>query len=41
LLLGVALLIVALLAGWRWFPRGGGALREAEREEARLAVTER
>jgi EmrB/QacA subfamily drug resistance transporter len=41
LLLAIALLIVALLAGWRWFPRGGAALREAEREETRLAAIEK
>ena len=41
LLLAVALLLLALLAGWRWFPRGGVALREAEREEAKLAATEK
>jgi hypothetical protein len=40
LLLAVALLIIALLIGWHWFPRGGAALSEAEREEARLAATE-
>jgi len=40
LLLAVALLFIALLLGWRGFPRGGAALREAEREEAKLAATE-
>ena len=40
LLIAVALLVVTLLVGWRWFPRGGAALSEAEREEARLAATE-
>ncbi|MFO1323930.1 MAG: MFS transporter [Burkholderiales bacterium] len=38
----IALLAVVLLIGWRWFPRGGGAmLSDAEREAARLAGTER
>jgi hypothetical protein len=41
LLLAVALLSVALLIGWRWFPRGSAALREAEGEEGRLAATEK
>ncbi|MFN2108342.1 MAG: DHA2 family efflux MFS transporter permease subunit [Anaerolineae bacterium] len=41
LLLGVALLFVALLVGWRLFPRGGEALLEAEREEARLATSKK
>jgi EmrB/QacA subfamily drug resistance transporter len=41
LLLAVALLIVALFFGWRWFPRGSAALSEAEREEGRLAATEK
>ena len=41
LLLAVALLIVVLLVGWRWFPRGSVALRDAELEEARLATTEK
>lgn len=41
LLLAVTLLLFTMLIGWRWFPRGGGALREAEREEARLAATEK
>jgi EmrB/QacA subfamily drug resistance transporter len=40
LLLAVALLIVSLMVGWRWFPRGAAALREAKREEAGLAATE-
>ncbi|NJN40263.1 MAG: MFS transporter [Gammaproteobacteria bacterium] len=40
LLVGVAVLCVMLLLGWRWFPRGGGALQEAEREEARLSASE-
>jgi len=40
LLLAVALLVLALLIGWRGFPRGGAALREAEREEVKLASTE-
>jgi len=40
LLLAIALLLVALLIGLRGFPRGGAALREAEREEAKLATTE-
>jgi EmrB/QacA subfamily drug resistance transporter len=39
--LAVALLSVVLLVGWRWFPRGDAALQEAEREEARLATTEK
>ena len=37
----VALLTVVPLVGWRWFPRGDAALQEAEREEARLATTEK
>jgi hypothetical protein len=40
LLVAVAALLAALAAGWRWFPRGHEPLREAESEEARLAVTE-
>jgi MFS family permease len=39
--LAVALLIVVLLIGWRWFPRGSVALRDAELEEARLATIEK
>ncbi len=38
--LSVALVLLALvlLAGWRWFPRGGGAmLTDAQREAAKLA----
>jgi hypothetical protein len=31
----------ALVIGWRGFPRGGAALRDAEREEAKLAVREK
>jgi EmrB/QacA subfamily drug resistance transporter len=41
LLLAVMLLTAALMAGWRWFPRGRGALREAEREAAKLAGPEK
>jgi hypothetical protein len=40
LLIAVALLLVVLLIGWRWFPRGGDALREANREEAKLVTSE-
>jgi len=40
LLLAVVLLSLVLLAGWRGFPRGPGALEEAKHEEAKLAVTE-
>ncbi|MCG6951697.1 MAG: DHA2 family efflux MFS transporter permease subunit [Betaproteobacteria bacterium] len=40
LLLAVALLLVALLVGWRGFPRAGAGLRDAEREEAKLAASE-
>jgi len=41
--LGLAAMVLAavLLAGWRWFPRGGEALiADAEHEEARLAASE-
>jgi EmrB/QacA subfamily drug resistance transporter len=41
LLLAVALLTAALLVGWRYFPPGGKALEEAEREEAKLATSEK
>jgi len=41
LLLAVALLTIALVIGWRGFPRRGAALRDAEREEAKLAVREK
>lgn len=41
LLLAIVLLVVALLVGWRWFPPGGKALQEAEREEAKLATSEK
>jgi len=30
-----------LLVGWRYFPPGGKALEEAEREEAKLATSEK
>jgi EmrB/QacA subfamily drug resistance transporter len=37
----IALLAVVLLAGWRWFPRGGDAMMsDAEREAAKLAGSE-
>ncbi|HRI16639.1 MAG TPA: DHA2 family efflux MFS transporter permease subunit [Verrucomicrobiota bacterium] len=36
----VGLQLVALLVGWRWFPRGDAALGEAQREEAKLASSE-
>lgn len=37
----IALLAVVLAVGWRWFPRGGGAvLGEAEHEAAKLATSE-
>lgn len=41
--LAVAAVVLAavLLAGWRWFPRGAGALiGDAQREETRLAASE-
>jgi hypothetical protein len=42
LMVAVVVLAAVLLAGWRWFPRGGGALMtDAEREEAKLAASER
>ncbi|MEO8754355.1 MAG: MFS transporter, partial [Casimicrobiaceae bacterium] len=38
LLVAIALLAAAFLAGWKWYPRGGDAmLSDAEREAARLA----
>lgn len=40
LLVAIVLLALVLLAGWRWFPRGDDALREAKGEEAKLAVSE-
>ncbi len=41
LLVAVVLLFFVLLAGWRWFPRGAEALRQAEqREETKLAASE-
>jgi len=40
LLIAVALLSLNLLAGWRGFPRGAGALKEAKQEETKLAVSE-
>ena len=41
LLVAVALLFIVLLAGMRWFPRGGGAMMsDAEREAAKLAGSE-
>ncbi len=40
LLVAIAVLSVVLLLGWRWFPRGTGSLAEAQREEARLAISE-
>jgi hypothetical protein len=37
----IAVLALVLLAGLRWFPRGGGALlTDAEREAAKLAAAE-
>ncbi len=36
----IALLLVVLLVGWRWFPRGGAMLGDAEREAAKLADLE-
>ena len=41
--LGVSVVVLALVfaAGWRWFPRGAGALMtDAQREENRLAASE-
>ncbi len=40
LLVAVAVLAVVLLLGWRGFPRGGGAIREAGREEVKFAASE-
>jgi EmrB/QacA subfamily drug resistance transporter len=39
LLIAVALLLATLLIGWRYFPHGGDALRDAGREETRLATS--
>ena len=36
----VALLVLVLVAGYRGFPRGGGALKDAQREAASLEATE-
>ncbi len=42
LLLATAVLALAFLAGWRWFPRGVGAMvKDAEREAANAAERER
>ena len=38
--LAVLLLAIALAAGYRGFPRGGAAVTDAEREAAKLRVTE-
>jgi EmrB/QacA subfamily drug resistance transporter len=38
--IAVVLLLLVLLAGWKWFPRGADALQQAKREEAKLAVSE-
>jgi len=40
LAVAVALLFVALVIGWRYFPRGGGAMSDAEHEAAKLATSE-
>ena len=40
LLVAVALLAAVLAIGWKWFPRAGGMVAGAEREEAKLARTE-
>ena len=36
----VALLVIVLVAGYRGFPRGVGALKDAQREAASLEATE-
>jgi EmrB/QacA subfamily drug resistance transporter len=36
----IVLIAVVLVIGWRWFPRGGGMLGEAEHEAAKLATSE-
>jgi EmrB/QacA subfamily drug resistance transporter len=40
LLVAVALLVIVLAIGWKWFPRAGGMKAGAEREEAKLATSE-
>ena len=40
LLVAVALLTAVLAIGWKWFPRSGGLISEAEREASKLASSE-
>jgi hypothetical protein len=40
LLVAVALLVLILGIGWKWFPRAGGMMAVAQREEAKLATSE-
>jgi MFS family permease len=40
LLVAVALLAIVLAVGWKWFPRAGGMIAGAQREEAKLASSE-
>jgi EmrB/QacA subfamily drug resistance transporter len=40
LMVAVALLAAVLAVGWKWFPRAGGMIADARREEAKLAASE-